>query len=80
MYEHFFEMRMISGLKNNTETQGTKFYDATKAPRHQVAQSIVYLLNNLGDSFVSWCLGGKKTLVAKKAFRSKLRFVKSKYQ
>jgi hypothetical protein len=36
-----------------------KIYIATKAPRHQVAQSVEYQSGNLGESFVSWCLGGR---------------------
>jgi hypothetical protein len=35
---------------------------ATKTPRHQETQSVDYLLNNLGESFVSLCLGGRKRL------------------
>ncbi len=35
-----------------------KVFLATKAPRHQETQSDEYQFNNLGESFVPWCLGG----------------------
>jgi hypothetical protein len=50
---------------------------ATKTPRHKETQSNEYQLNKLGESFVTWCLCGKKKAiladyVAEKAFWSRL--------
>ena len=37
--------------------------NATKAPRHQVTQNIKYQQYTLSETFVSWCLSGKKRLL-----------------
>jgi hypothetical protein len=52
---------LISQKKDATKS---KKKDATKTPRHQEPQRFEYQFNSLSESFVPWCLGGKKSLVS----------------